>query len=289
MKVPDTYEQLYDKSYVGSAVDVRGVAQGMRTSDWSIDGNVYGDTIGYFLDGFFGAEDFTAGSPNTHIFAGLNTGNGQPAKMAWYVYDDVNMRVVVGRISELSLKFDPKALISYSAKILARASGVVATFSPTFSAITPAATWRSTLTLAGSYNRDPLSAEFTFTRGESENIPTITGTQDPFDSFVGPIAASMKTTIVKENDSQLNNYVAGTTYSYLLSFLQGTGATQIGLAVQASVANSDSDEPILNGKSYNTEEISATFVGNSTDANTTGTGLSPCRVTLLNAIATGVY
>jgi hypothetical protein len=291
MKVPDTYEQLYDRSYVGSAVEERGVAQGIRTSSWQIDGSVYGDTIGYFLASFFGAEDYTAGSgtPNSHIFAALNTGNGQPVKMAWYVFDGVNMRVTVGRTSDLSFKFDPKALITYSAKILGRASGVVGTAAPSFSAITPAASWRSSLTLAGSYSRTPMTAEFTFTRTESENIPTLSGTQDPFDSFVGPINATMKTSIVKDSDSQLANYISGTTYTYLLSFLQGTGTTQIGLAIQASAANTDTEEPVLNGKAYNTEDISATFVGNATDANSAGGGLSPCRVTLLNLVSTGVY
>jgi hypothetical protein len=289
MKVPDTYEQLYGKEYVGSAVAVRSVAQGIRTSEWSIDGDVYGDAFGYWLGSFFGAEDFTSGTPNTHVFAADNTGNGQPVKYAWYVFDGVNMRVMVGRTSDLSIKFDPKALITYTAKIMGRASGVVPTVAPTFSSLQPAASWRSSLTLAGSYVRTPMTADFTFTREEAENIPTLNGTQDPYDTFLGDISATMKTSMVKVDDSNLANYVAGTTYTYLLTFTQGTGSTEIVIAIQASVCNSDTVEPVLNGKAYNTEDISATFVGNATDANTSGTGLSPCRVTLENAVATGVY
>ncbi|HEV8065121.1 MAG TPA: hypothetical protein VGP46_09825 [Acidimicrobiales bacterium] len=287
-KVPDKYDQLYDLSHQGSLVAEMGVVQGIRASEWDIEGDVFGDTFGFILGGLYGSSDFTSGSPNTWAFGVNNQSNGQPVKYAYYVYDGVNMRIVVGRITSVTMKFDPKALISYTAKLLARASGVVATTTPSY-ALTVLPSWRAVATFASNYIRTPLSAEFTLARSEAENIPTLNGTQDPYDTFVGALKSSGKISIVKEDDSWLSNYLAGTIYTFSLAFLQGTGATQIGLTMQFTKANSDTDEPILQGKSYNTEDISFTGVANTTDATTSGGGESTSKVILKNAVATGSY
>lgn len=294
-KVPDKITQLYDESRVGSLVVQRGVVQGLREGEWTFGGDVYADTFGYVLGAFFGSEDYTSGTaaPNSHAFAVKNTGNGQPSKLALFDYDGVNVRVVVGRISKLGLKFTPKALVTFTATMLTRASGVVQTFTPSFSA-TPQLlllpTWRATLTIASAYSRLPLSFDVTLVRGEVENIPTMNGTQDPLDTFVGAATATVKGSYVKTGDTQLSKFLGGTTQKFVVSIVPWiTGSTGVGLTLQISEGNYDEVEPILQGKAFNTETFSLTAVASATDASTSGGGISPCKVTLKDAIGAGVF
>lgn len=290
-KVPDKVNQLYDLSRRNALVKQVGAQQGLRDATWQFDGDVFPDTIGYFLGGLCGASDFTGGTPNTHAFSVLNSGNGQPTYYAFYVYDGVNTRVILGRIQEVALKYDPKALLSHSTKVLAHASGVVANAGsgPSYSALPPAATWRSSLTVGGTYTREPLTFDLTLTREEAENIATMMSTQDPFDTFVGPLVGTGKVSFVKEDDSHLADYLSGNLETLVVSFTQGTGATQVGLTIQMTSANYDQVEPMLQGKAYNTEDGSFTLVANSTDATTAGGGIAPCKITLTNAVASGSY
>ena len=294
-KIPDKIDQLYDTNARGSLVSQVGVAQGMRSSEWSFEGDVFGDTFGYLLAGIFGSEDFSSGTPNAHAFGVNNQSNGQPDRYALFVYDDVNTRVVVGRFSELTINYDPKALISYSAKMLARSSGVVPNGTQSYSTLPPIASWRAGLTISSTavgsnvVVRTPLSYSITLSRAEAENIPTMNGTQDPYDSFVGALVATGKISFVKQDDLILTDYEQGNLATFSLAFVQGTGSTEIALAIQTTEANYDSVEPMLQGKAYNTEEAAFTALGNTTDATTAGGGLSPCKVTLKNAIGSGVY
>lgn len=297
-KVPDEYGQIYDTSRVGSVVVQRGVVQGMRESEWSFEGKVFPDTFGFILGSIFGTEKYTAGStptPHSHAFSVLNSGNGQPVKHAWFVYDGVNWRVVVGKITKVGIKLagGKTEALTYSSTFMARASGVLtgASITPSFSTIAMLASWRAAFSIATSYKREVLSFTITLTREEAENIPTMTGTQDPLDTFYGGLQATAKGTFQKTGDTQLAAYIAGTVqkFSIVLAPLTGsTASTGTGLAFQATKANYDKVEPILQGKAYNTEDFALTFLANTSDAGTSG-GISPCKATLKNAVATGVY
>lgn len=292
-KIPDKYDQIYDESRVGSMIVQRNVVQGLREAQWTFGGDAFPDTLGYVLGGILGAETYTAGSPtppNTHVFGLKNTGNGQPDHYAFFVYDGVNWRVVVGRFTKVSLKFDPKMAISYSATVMARASGVVSTLTTSFSAMPPLPAWRSTLSVATTYTRQPLSFELTLERQEAENIDTINGTQDPLDNVVGALAVKAKVTYVKGDDGQLGAYLSGTIQKFVIGLTPWvTGATGVGLTLQMSKGNYDDLTPALQGKAYNTEAGGITAMANPTDATSGGTGTSPIKVTLKNAVATGRY
>ena len=291
-KVPDKVDQLYDTGRVGSLVVQRGVVQGMRESEWTFGGDVYPDTFGFLLASVFGTDVYTAGStvPHTHAFSVKNTGTGQPVKHAWWVYDGVNVRVVVGLVTKLGIKFSGKAPVSYTGTFMARASGVTSTPTASFSSVSLLAAWRATLTIATTFTRTPLDFSVTFTREEAENIPTMNGTQDPFNTYVGALTVKVKGTYVKTADTQLTAYLKGTTQKFVLTIapFAATDTTGTGLTFQSSVANYDEVEPVLQGKAYNTETFAFTCIGNTSDHGTSG-GLSPCKVSLRNAIATTVY
>lgn len=295
-KIPDEYGQIYDTARVGSLVVQRGVVLGMREAEWSFEGKVYPDTFGFLLASIFGTEVYTAGTtptPHSHAFSVLNSGNGQPVKHAWFVYDGVNCRVVVGKITKLSMKFagGKTEPVTYSATFMARASGVVTTPTPSFSTVAMLASWRAAFTIGTAYKREVLSFTVTLAREEAENIPTMTGVPDPLDTFYGGLQATAKGTFQKTGDTQYNVYAGGTQQKFALviaPFVGSTASTGTGLAFQATKANYDKVEPVLQGKAYNSEDFALTCLANTADAGSSG-GISPCKVTLKNAVVTNVY
>jgi hypothetical protein len=293
--VPDKIPQIYDETYRSNMVTKYGVAGAMRSAEWTFAGDVFADTFGFFAKGLFGAEDYAAGPPKSHTIGVQNTGTnavgeyGQPDYYAMYVFDVTNTRVVVGKFTELGIKFDPKANLNFTSKLLARASGVVANPTLSFSSIVPIPAWRASCTWNSVAVRNPMTAEYTFTRTQSEAIPTLQGNQDAYGIFVGAVEAGAKYSWVKEDDSILSLFEAGTQYPVSLALTQGTGATELGLTIQTTSCNSDTDENKLQGKAYNTEDVAFTCLGNSTDVTTAGGGQGNAVLTLLNAIGTGVY
>jgi hypothetical protein len=293
--VPDKIAQIYDETYRGSMVSAYSVAAALRESEWSFGGDMFADTFGWVARGFFGTEDFTSGTPNIHNIGLQNTGSnalgeyGQPDYYAYYVFNALNTRVVVGKVTELGIKFDPKAAVTYTAKLMARASGVVTTPTVSFSSVVPIPSWRASLTWNSVGYRTPMTADYTFTRKSSEAIPTMQGIQDPYTIFVGEVEAKAKFAFVKEDDTIYNLFAAGTQFPVSMAMTQGSGSSQIGLTVQTSVCNSDTDENKLQGKAYNTEDVDFTCLGNSTDATTAGGGEANAKLILSNNIANNVY
>lgn len=294
----DIYDQIPDNSNRGSAVSTVGVVQGMRTSTFDIGGAVFADTVGYLLGGLFGAEDYAAGPPKTHKFAVLNgvstlTPPGQayePVPYIFYQYNGYNQRAISGRVSEVDITLDPKALMKYTAKVIARASGVVSTTAtPTFSAVTPTAAWNGYLTLSGTNDFRCQSFEVTMTRENSEMIPVLQGNQDPATAELGPLKVTWKSTLYKDDDVALNEYINESQPTVTLTCTQGSGSTSTGLNFQMSKCNFGTGEDKVTGKSYVVEDFTGEGIANSTDANTAGGGLSPVQLLLTNAIGTGVY
>jgi hypothetical protein len=288
----DTYAQLLDESYRGSAVKTVGAVAGMRTSAFDLSGAVFADTVGYLLGGVFGSEDFTAGTPATHAFGVLNTAASQfqPVPYVLYNFDGYNTRIFAGgKFTDLTLTLDPTKLMMYTAKFMGRASGVVTTPTVSFSTLTTVPSWTGAMTIAGAVTLKCLTFDITFTREESEEIPTLLGIQDPYSVFVGPLTAKGKVTYVKEDDTQLANYFNETQPAIVISSAQGTGGTATALNVQMTKCNYNTAKVGMQGKSYVTEEIDYEGIANTTDATTAGGGLSPAKVTLKNVVATGVY
>ncbi len=141
----DDITQLYDKGYRGNNVEVYGAVQGQRISTISIGGDLSADTIGYFLASAVGLPDYVATvastTPSTWTFAAYNKLTTQPTPFIFYDFNPAgnapgltagNMRVyAMGSVSDLTLNFDPGALITYKATVKAMSSGVLTGTIPT--------------------------------------------------------------------------------------------------------------------------------------------------------------
>jgi hypothetical protein len=200
----------------------------------------------------------------------------------------VNTRGYPGqKISDLSFKFDGNGLLSWSAKSMGFASGVVTTPTASFSTVTPLPNWLGIVTIGGSAIGTITDGEFNLKRDVSA-IHTHDGTQDPYKIFGGKVTVDGKLTFVMEDDSQLTALYNNTQPALVATFSQGSGASQTSIAFQCTKAAYQTAMP-ERGKDYIAVPVTFEAILNTTDANTAGTGSSPIKVTIKNAKATGTY
>ena len=291
----ETYVQLYDKGYRGSQAAIFGAQQGTRVSDLSLDGDFFPDTAGYLLSSLMGAYDYTATTgvnPTTYAFSPLNTGNGQPNSILiyWYNPSASNTRVFAqAKVSDMTIKLNPGALVGHTTSIKAFASGIVAnpsTIPPTFSSVTPTPARVSTVSIGGTITGKCEMAEYAFKRENFAEIYTLNAVQDPLAIFSGPLSLTTKFALVADDDAQFLNYVNQSQPSFTVTANIGATTAANGVKIQCTKANYEAVQYIPKGAYM---EVTGSFVAlaNSTDKSTAGGGLSPALVTLSTGTTTG--
>lgn len=279
----DTVTQLVDKGWRGSMVDTYDVQAGMIVGSMSIDGDVYLDSIGYFLSAMFGDLAETGTGTVTHKFAVLNSGDGQPKSHTLTDFYVAGTRAYAESMySELTFKLSPDALLTYSAKTMSFGSATATTPTPSWGSLEAMVGWAGVVQIGGSTYGEMTDAEITIKRTATA-IKPINNTQVPSQIFVGPISVEGKATLLMEDDTYLTDYLSATKTSLDLTFSQGSGSLKFHMT-KANLSAAD----IQRGKDY--IELPVTFKahGNSTDIGASA-GYSPMLVTLVNSVASGLY
>lgn len=285
----DMFAPLEDKGFRGSVADVYNLIQGPAHSEFSLAGDVFADTIGYFIAGVLGATDFTGGTPNTHAFSAKNTGDTQPTALTLYDFDVAACRAYAqSRFSEVAFKFNNEGLLTWSAKAIGVASGIVATPTVSFSTLPPLATWIGAVTIGGTAVTTLVDGDLAIKRPVLA-IQTLDTTQHPYKIWSSaPVAVDGKLTFVMEDETELLRMINNTQPSLDILFTTGAGASQ--QQVQFHCTKAAYRTAKLNrGQDYVQLDVSYQGIANVTDATTAGTGYSPVKVTLKNSRATGVY
>lgn len=291
----DTIADLPDQGIRGSNVSTYNVAQGTMSGQFSINGDVFPDTIGYLLGGVFGAVDFSGGTPNVHTFAAMNTAasNGQPTPLLTYIFNGNNTRMFShAKCSSLQLTFDPAGLLKYTSSWMGFGSAVVANASsPTFGALPPQGAWQASTSINGVTLPNVLSADFTIKRDSMAAIQTIDGSQQPFEIWAGGLSITGNIKAVMLDDTLLAFFLGNTQPTVIFTLTNGTGASQVQLQLQMTKCQFTNGwaPTITGGNGYVEIGGPVTAVANVTDSNTSGTGYSPGRVVLKNAKASGTY
>lgn len=284
----DMYAPLEDKGWRGSAVESYCLVQGPAHSEVSLAGDVFADTIGYLLGGVLGATDFTGGTPNTHAFSVKNTGDCQPTPLTIYDSDVVNTRgYPSSRVSELGFKFNNEGLLTYTAKLMGMASGVVANPTTSYSALCPMAAWTGLVTIGGTIVGTLVDGDLSIKRPVSA-IQTLDSTQQPYRIFAGQVGVDGKLTFVMEDDTQLLNMINNSQPSLDILFSIGTGAALQQIEFHLNKAAYRTAKP-SRGQDYVQLDVGYQGMANTSDATTAGTGFSPIKVTIKNTKATGTY
>lgn len=283
----DEQSFLEDKGWRGSAVESYDLVAANRQAKLDIGGDLFADTFGYFLSGIFGDVVFGAGTPNTHTFSTLNSGQGQPPSFQITDFYGAGTRQYGGvQFSELGFKASGDGLLTYDVKGTSYASGTVATPTPSYSTarITPG--YAGSVTLAAAAVDKLMSLDLTFKRAV-ETIQNIDGGPDPFKIWAGAISVEGKASYVMEDDTFLNYYLANTQPAMVVTWNIGSGASQLGITVTMTKAGHKAAK-INRGKTYVAVEADITAVANTTDAGASG-GYSPAKVVLRNSRVTGTF
>lgn len=284
----DNLTLIEDKGMRGAMVTTYGHVPGPLSGTMDIAGDVFPDTIGYLLAAILGDLTETgSAAPYSHAFSVLNSGNGQPHS---YTLNDNyvagNRQYAGAKFAELDLKYGPDGFITYTAKATTLGSASATVPTQSFTGAPPLAGWQSVVSIGGTPAAGVMDAEVNIKRSVTV-VKAVDGTQGPYQLWSGPISVDGKLTLVMENDTQLTNYLTGVGPAIDLNYTAGTGATAVGLDVHMSKpVYSGAD--ISRGKDYIELAVSFTADANTTDIGASA-GYSPIKVTLTNAIATGVY
>src|SRR5215472_2990023 len=296
LTINDHIAYIDDTGIRGSNVAAYNSVAATQHAEVGIDGDVFTDQFGFVLGSIYGAADFSAGTPNTHTFAAMNTSasNGQPTPLLLFVYNGGNVRVWPGaKCSEVQVKFDVTTNLSYTSKWMSLGSAVVANYTPTFTAVAPQGAWQAATSINSVTVNNTLSADFTVKRDAIEAIQTLDGSQQATIVWAGPLSTTGNINLTYENDdaNNLNFFLNGSQIPVSFTLVNGTGATQSYFQLQMTkcLFVDGWAVNIMGGKGYVEVGGPVTAVANTTDANTAGGGYSPSRAVLKNTLPTGTF
>jgi len=281
--------KLYDESWKGSMVEITGVQAGVQSAELSLGGNVYADTVGWFLAGMLGDVATTgASAPFTHTMALLNSGNGQPTSYTLTDTDPLSTRQYAScRFSELTLKWDAAELLTWEGKAIGWTGATASAPTSSFSTLPPVPAWALTATIGGVSAPNVKSVELAFKRSNSEAIFTAQNSQNPYEVHVGPITLEPKIQFIAKDEQPLTDFLNNTTQPLVLNYATGAGASAVQLQVTMTGWNYDEVKKDK-GNSWIEFAAGGKAIGNVTDAGVSG-GYSPCKVIVKNALPASTY
>lgn len=277
---------LPDQGMRGSMATLYGAVPGTKSATYDMEGDVYLDTIGFFLAGIMGEASFLAGPPNTHVFSLNNdraTTKGQCPSFTIWDYQGLQARAyTASTLSSFTLRCSAQELLTYSASFTTNASTTETAPTPSFGTLAPIAAWVGTASVAGVSSTLVEEAEISFSRNVSV-VQTVDGSQNPIQIWQGPLSVSGRLMFVAPDEAEFLRYLNVTQPSLDLAFTQGTGS--LTLAMEQLVYNS---AKIERGEDFT--QVSAQFdaVANTTNVGASA-GFGPITVTLENDVATDIY
>lgn len=286
----DVQSYLEDTAMRGAMVTNYGEIAGVNHSEFDLGGPVYADTIGWAVAGVLGDVTSTGSAPVTHAVAVKNSTDGQPTSYTltdFYGYTGTHSRQYAGmQFSDLNFKFQGDGLLEWTGKASGFVSTLVAKPTQSFTTVTATPAWEGTVTIGGAGSLILESGEVDIKRPVTA-IQTVDGSQAPYKMWAGPVSVDGKLTVIVEDDAELIRYLTNTQPSLSIAFAHGAGATQAGVTLYATkCAYTDGQKNL--GKDYVTLDITFSCVANTTDVGASG-GYSPCKVSVINQIASGTY
>jgi hypothetical protein len=287
----DNITYLDDKGIRGSMVDNYNVVQGKKYSEFDIAGDVFADTVGYFVAGVLGDVTTTGSTaPYTHAISTLNSQatNGQPTTYTlsdYYSLGSSSTRQYTGvQFSEIDFKFSADAILTYTAKGMGYVSATASNPTPSFSTVNSLPSWTGAVTLSGSATSIMAEGNCNIKR-TVEPIFTVDGTQRPYQLFAGAVSAEGSLTLVFESDTELTYYLTNSQPALDIDFTQSSGAEEVKLHMTECAFTS---AKIDRSKDYIQLMVNYRAMANTTDVGASS-GYSPIKVTLKNAKVSGTF
>lgn len=276
----DATDVLRDEAMRASMATLYGAVKGTTTASYSMDGDVYVDTLGYLLAAIFGKRVSTGSSaPYTHTFTLKNDGDGQCPGYTIHDYQGLQARKYpYSMCSSLSLRVAAQELFTYSAAFTSQASVTESTPTPSFSSLSPIAGWTGGVTLAGSSNALIEELDLTLTRNVTP-VFAVAGSSNPVQIWQGPLSVSGRAMFIAADETEFSRYLNVTTPSMVVTLSQGTSSVvmQMSKIVYSSAK-------VERGDDFTQVSVQFDAIANATDAGPTG-GLAPAQVVLTNGVS----
>jgi hypothetical protein len=292
LKAIDIIDPLLDEGLRGSIVKDYNYVPGRTRSTVEFGGPVFADTIPWAISGLLGSVATTGGSaPYTHTVslknASATAADAQPTAFTLTDFYAANVRAYAGcQVHDFNLTFSAEGLLDYDAKATGWGSATASTPTPSFSALTPTPVWQATVSVAGTNVANAVEGSITMTRPVTP-IYGISGTQNPYQIFLGALEVKGQLKFVMEDDTQLTNFLTNTQPAIVVNWTNGTGATATQL--QATLTTGAYVAAVIDrSKDFVEVVVDITGIANTTDAGSTG-GFAPIKWVAKNAIASGTY
>ena len=259
-KPQDDVKKIQDTSKRASIAKVYAIYDGVTSSTFDLDLDLYPDAIGYLLKGIMGQDTVTGTSPNyTHTFAQVNA---LAPSMTLQYYNGIAEHQFAGSImSELDLKFESESICTASAKFLGRKSAVVATTTPSYSGVAPFTGWGATLTINGTSNANIVGGEVNIKR-DAKLLWTCVNSQVPQKQNTGTYEISGKLTFDVEDETELGYLGNGSFLSLVLTFIYNANTS-----LQITMSQVDVDKATVDtSQEFVRVDLDYTAIYNSTNA-----------------------
>lgn len=281
VKAETNVKFVKDEGMRGVNAKTFDVYDGTHEGSIDLDVEVFPEDFPLFLKAILGSETVTgAATPYSHAFALANT--AQPPSLTFFHDTGFEVRVYAGcMVESVQLKWAKDAGLEASIKMSSKPFVVGTQWVPSFATTSQWIGWQTAVTIGGTANQKLVGFDITWKRAlyiqhaaNNTQAPTAIISQD--------IEVTGKATFDINDDTELNYMLNNTKPAFLFTMTQ-PGANGPVLTIQMSKCAFMKDSE--SGKSVFEGDTSWEAIANPTDA-LGGTGLSPCQVTIQNAVTT---
>ncbi|HVB08773.1 MAG TPA: phage tail tube protein [Bacillota bacterium] len=176
-----------DEGFRGVPWQTFGEYQGTMSSTYQMDGMFYPLSGGNLLAAFLGLDTVTGATPYLHTFTAADTTPSYTLSDTVLGSAAVGRKFAGSRLSKLKLNFTPKGGLSYTANWLGWPDVTYTPEATTFETEPFFLGWEAALSFGGSPDLNLSKFQLQLERVGSEALFSASGTQNPYDIFVGPI------------------------------------------------------------------------------------------------------
>lgn len=281
---------LVDNGMRGSMASEYGLVMGPQSTNGSLAGAGYMDTLGDLLYNILGG--YAVGAPVSsvypHTFSLLNSGSGQPPTHTLVDFHNMTTSVLArvypyAVLSELVLSGNAAGLFQVTAKWSANPSapaGSTPTNAPTAEVVIPA--WRSTISVGGSGAANLTDWSLTISR----NIVvqhTADGTQAPYGLFRGEVTVAGKASFVAADESPLITQFLANQQPAIVLVVDNGGATTAVRKCTLTMTKGAYDSAVQKNDTLMGWDVTWKAIANSTDVGASA-GLGPITALVQNAV-----
>ena len=220
-----------------------------------------------------------------HAFSLLNnavSGGNQPPSLTITDFDGEEWRqLAAAQLDKLTLKGTNTGYVDFSCNFLSNASITPSAPSPSFSAAGAAPGWSTLVAIGGAQVLYLEDWQIDLGRG-TKPVPALTGTQQFYQFFDGPLTATGKITVVEQTGSpELTKYEQGWQGAFDVTIADV--ASGYGMRMHSSNAAFKTGE-VVRGKEWTEVTLDVQLLPTAADA--TAGGVSPINISIGNAQTT---